>query len=144
MASESSSTATEAKRSSKIGPAAQSLLEQNGLSINDVSPSGPQGIITKGDVLEAINLASTSLEQQQQQQSSEPVKQQSKEKATDTLQQPASMEQDKDKKMQPSQEKPARQPADTSDVKIRVLLAKRLLEEGQQIPSQWLKDWARC
>lgn len=142
MASESSSTATETKSSSKIGPAAQLLLEQNGLFIDDVSPSGPQGIITKGDVLEAINLASTSSNQQQK--SSEPAKQHSKEKATDTPQQPASMEQDKDQKMQPSQEKPARQPADKSDAKIRVLLAKRLLEEGQQIPSQWLKDWARC
>ena len=44
-----------AKTSSKIGPAARMLLQENGLTMADVRPSGPQGIITKGDVLKAID-----------------------------------------------------------------------------------------
>lgn len=41
-------------RDSRIGPAARTLLEESGLSPEDVTPTGPHGIITKGDVLAAI------------------------------------------------------------------------------------------
>jgi pyruvate dehydrogenase E2 component (dihydrolipoamide acetyltransferase) len=41
-------------RSAKMGPAARMALENASLSASDVRPTGPQGIITKGDVLAAI------------------------------------------------------------------------------------------
>ncbi len=40
--------------SSRLGPAARMLLEASGLSPSDVTPTGPNNIITKGDVLAAI------------------------------------------------------------------------------------------
>ncbi|PRW60729.1 dihydrolipoamide S-acetyltransferase [Chlorella sorokiniana] len=42
------------QRDSRIGPAARTLLEEHGLSPEDVNPTGPHGIITKGDVLAAV------------------------------------------------------------------------------------------
>ncbi len=51
---ETSSSAPDVPRSSKIGPAAQLLLQGAGLSAEDVTPSGPGGIVTKGDVMQAI------------------------------------------------------------------------------------------
>jgi len=51
---ETSSSAPDVPRSSKIGPAAQLLLQGAGLSAEDVTPSGPGGIVTKGDVMRAI------------------------------------------------------------------------------------------
>lgn len=42
-------------RSSKIGPAAQLLLDGSGLAATDITPTGPGGIITKGDVLAAVS-----------------------------------------------------------------------------------------
>ena len=49
-----SSSAPDVPRSSKIGPAASLLLQGAGLTKEDVSPSGPGGIVTKGDVMRAI------------------------------------------------------------------------------------------
>ena len=40
--------------SDRMGPAARTLLAESGLSPDDVTPTGPHGIITKGDVLAAI------------------------------------------------------------------------------------------
>lgn len=40
--------------SEKMGPAAAKLLRESGLSPDAVKPSGPHDIITKGDVLAAI------------------------------------------------------------------------------------------
>ena len=37
-----------------MGPAAQALLRSSGMSLRDVTPSGPHGIVTKGDVLAAM------------------------------------------------------------------------------------------
>ncbi|KAI7843060.1 hypothetical protein COHA_003233 [Chlorella ohadii] len=55
----SAAAAAEAKpavhRDSRIGPAARTLLAESGLSPEDVTPTGPHGIITKGDVLAAID-----------------------------------------------------------------------------------------
>ncbi len=54
----SAAAAAEAKpavhRDSRIGPAARTLLAESGLSPEDVTPTGPHGIITKGDVLAAV------------------------------------------------------------------------------------------
>lgn len=43
-----SSKGSGSKPSGKMGPAARVLLEEHGLSPDDVIPSGPQDIITKG------------------------------------------------------------------------------------------------
>jgi hypothetical protein len=51
---ESTSSSPDVPRSSKIGPAASLLLQGAGMSKEDVTPSGPGGIITKGDVMKAI------------------------------------------------------------------------------------------
>eukprot|EP00891_Asterochloris_glomerata_P005961 jgi/Astpho2/5961/fgenesh1_pm.00080_%23_34_t len=49
-APEPSSEAAEAvKRNTRIGPAAKHLLLVNSLSAEDVTPTGPHGIVTKGD-----------------------------------------------------------------------------------------------
>lgn len=40
--------------SDRLGPAARTLLEEAGLTADDVTPTGPHGIITKGDVLAAV------------------------------------------------------------------------------------------
>lgn len=42
------------KRNTRIGPAAKHLLLVNSLSAEDVTPTGPHGIVTKGDVLAAL------------------------------------------------------------------------------------------
>mmetsp|Transcript_30052 Transcript_30052/g.66579 ORF Transcript_30052/g.66579 Transcript_30052/m.66579 type:complete len:621 (-) Transcript_30052:556-2418(-) len=39
---------------SRLGPAARMLLEESGLSASDIQPTGPNGIVTKGDVLAAL------------------------------------------------------------------------------------------
>lgn len=41
--------------SAKIGPAARKLLAERGLTASDVTPTGPQNIVTKGDVLAAVS-----------------------------------------------------------------------------------------
>ena len=46
--------AVAAVRSSKMGPAARMALANAKLSADQVQPTGPQGIVTKGDVLSAI------------------------------------------------------------------------------------------
>jgi pyruvate dehydrogenase E2 component (dihydrolipoamide acetyltransferase) len=38
----------------RIGPAARMLLQESGLTMQQISPTGPRGIITKGDVLAAM------------------------------------------------------------------------------------------
>ena len=43
-----------APANSRLGPAARLLMHQHGLSPSDISPTGPNGIITKGDVLKAV------------------------------------------------------------------------------------------
>ena len=42
------------ERNVRIGPAAQYLLRSSGLRAEDIRPTGPRGILTKGDVLQAI------------------------------------------------------------------------------------------
>ena len=47
-------TAATIHRNSRIGPAARAALANAGLSAEDVLPSGPNGILTKYDVIEAV------------------------------------------------------------------------------------------
>ena len=39
----------------RVGPSVAKLLRESGLSLDDITPSGPRGIITKGDVLAAMS-----------------------------------------------------------------------------------------
>ena len=39
----------------RVGPAVHKLLRESGLSLDQVTPSGPRGIVTKGDVLAAMS-----------------------------------------------------------------------------------------
>ena len=55
------------KRSDRIGPAAKKLLQESGLSVDSITPSGPRGIVTKSDVLAAISGGQNPAKQQQQQ-----------------------------------------------------------------------------
>ena len=41
-------------RSDRLGPAARMALANHGLSASDVTPTGPNGIVTKEDVLNAV------------------------------------------------------------------------------------------
>ena len=43
------------KVSSRVGPAVRKLMQEAGLSPSSMNPTGPRGIITKGDVLEALS-----------------------------------------------------------------------------------------
>ena len=40
-----------------VGPAVRPLLEQDGITATDVTASGPQGLLLKGDVLNHIKAA---------------------------------------------------------------------------------------
>ena len=42
------------KRSDRLGPAARFALNTHGLSVDDITPTGPNGIVTKGDVMAAV------------------------------------------------------------------------------------------
>lgn len=53
-ASTSQKESNENDGNQRIGPAARLLLSQHGLSQRDLGGTGPYGIITKGDVLEAL------------------------------------------------------------------------------------------
>lgn len=48
------STPHHAQANYRLGPAVRMLLSESGLSAADVAASGPNGILTKGDVLAAI------------------------------------------------------------------------------------------
>ena len=56
-----------AEANTRIGPAAKKLLQECGLSLDSITPSGPRGIVTKGDVLAAISGGQKPAKQQQQQ-----------------------------------------------------------------------------
>lgn len=55
--SEFSSIRHATKRPTMFGPAVRSLLEQYGITATDVTASGPQGLLLKGDVLNHIKAA---------------------------------------------------------------------------------------
>jgi pyruvate dehydrogenase E2 component (dihydrolipoamide acetyltransferase) len=48
--------AADTSRAGRIGPAVRFLLETHGLDITDMKGSGPRGVVTKGDVLAAVEV----------------------------------------------------------------------------------------
>lgn len=149
--------------SNRIGPAAKRLLEFHGLSPADIkSPSGPHGIITKGDVLEAV-AAGVKPGKGKGQQPSQPKQQppQQKQPPTETsepqvpaagahaqqLQQPrpssAVGEQQAGSKAEQQMTEQYHQPGcrskgprytDIPNSQIRKIIAQRLLQSKQSIP----------
>lgn len=145
-AEEAPAQAPTTQRNSRIGPAARTLLEESGIPADLVTPTGPKGIITKGDVLAAIQAgvkapaagkAAATAAPPPQQQSQQPQQQQ---------QQPAQRQQTQARA--PAQPAPpaaaaaARPPTpaagtaytDIPNSQIRKIIAQRLQESKQTIP----------
>ncbi len=57
----------------RAGPAARVLLQRAGLQSSDVNPTGPNGIVTKGDVLAAMTQTATSSKKGAQKSESPPA-----------------------------------------------------------------------
>lgn len=143
------------KASSKMGPAARILLEGAGLSADDVQPTGPGGIITKGDVLAAIEGGAepshkpaeksaaaapkvgkeTAAEQQAQEDQGRPGKAAPAPQHSEARE-GAAQGQQAGKQQQQRAGRPR-----VPDSQIRALLANQMLEKGQPIPAKWLRDW---
>ena len=151
------------KASSKIGPAATRLMEEHDLKPDDITPTGPQGIITKGDVLEALaggaNKQQPSAETQSQPKSpSQPRAVQGESQSRGSP--PSEQKEHSDRQLDASQAGPAKasqqpgegkagggkgrglQYTDTPNSQIRKIIAQRLLESKQQIPSMYVSATA--
>lgn len=150
------------KASSKIGPAAYMLMQEHDLKPEDITPTGPQGIITKGDVLEA--LASGTSKQQpsaEKQPQSKPQAQAVEGKSEESTGSPPSeQKQHSDRQLEVSKTGPSKasqqpnegkaggkkdkgpQYTDTPNSQIRKIIAQRLLESKQQIPSLYVSATA--
>lgn len=141
-------------------------MEEHGLSPEDINPTGPQGIILKGDVLEAI--ASGGQKQKltpEKQSKSEPKTQpQPQPKGVGESQSKASppkeAKEHSDRQLEASKAGPAKasQPpsggnagsrkgkgpryTDIPNSQIRKIIAQRLLESKQQIPSLYVSATA--
>lgn len=126
-----------APRNSRIGPAARTLLEQSGIPAELVTPTGPNGIVTKGDVLAAVEAgvkapaagkaaaaAAAPPQPQQQQQPKQQQQQAQRQQAPPT---PAA----------PAAAPPPPAGAAYTDIpnsQIRKIIAQRLQESKQTIP----------
>ena len=145
-------------RSSKIGPAALVHLQEAGLAASDVTPTGPGGIVTKGDVLAAIakgvkpGKAAPKKDDTSQQASAERTADKGGDQKPDAAKQAKSSAQPPpaaDTARAPrSGEAPAPQPQRSTeerkrspDSKLKGILAEKMLEQGQRIPDSWLLDW---
>lgn len=145
--------------SSKIGPAALHLLNVHKLKKSDITPTGPQGIITKGDVLAFVESGGQSSAAQsaadEPRQQPKPDAQQSQQQAVSQSQAPADQKAQSDKQLESSKSKPAKeaqQPAagqagrkgrgvrytDNPNSQMRKIIAQRLLESKQTIPSLYV------
>lgn len=151
------------KASSKIGPAAIRLMEEHGLKPENITPTGPQGIITKGDVLQA--LAGGAKEQQpsaekQPQPKSPPQPRAVAGESQSKDSPPNEQKEHSDRQLEASKAGPAKasqqpgegkaggrkgkglQYTDTPNSQIRKIIAQRLLESKQQIPSLYVSATA--
>ena len=148
------------KASSKMGPAASILMQEHGLKPEDINPTGPQGIITKGDVLEA--LASGTKQQQptaeKQPQPESPPQPRAVESQSEQSKgsPPREQKEHSDRQLEASKAGPAKasqQPSegkaggwkgkglqytDIPNSQIRKIIAQRLLESKQQIPALYV------
>lgn len=153
------SAAPRQQASSKIGPAALHLLNMHKLKPGDITPTGPQGIILKGDVLAFVESGgkpqpTTEQPKQQPQAKSQQPQQQSKSQAAAGAP-PADQKSQSDRQLESSKSKPAKEaqqsPAeqkgrkgrgvrytDVPNSQMRKIIAQRLLESKQTIPSLYV------
>ncbi|KAK9817885.1 hypothetical protein WJX72_003713 [[Myrmecia] bisecta] len=121
---------------SRIGPAAQWLLRDSGLSASDVQPTGPHGIITKGDVLAAIQGGAKPKPSTQAKEDARPSEPQAAKPQAPAASPPA------------AQAAPAPKPqpgaryTDTPNSQIRKIIAQRLLESKTKIPHAYFSATA--
>lgn len=150
------------KASSKIGPAAYLLMQEHDLKPEDITPTGPQGIITKGDVLEALATGTSKQQpsaekQPQSKPQAQAVESKSKESAGSP---PIEQKQHSDRQLEASKTGPSKasqqpdegkaggkkgkgpQYTDTPNSQIRKIIAQRLLESKQQIPALYVSATA--
>jgi pyruvate dehydrogenase E2 component (dihydrolipoamide acetyltransferase) len=141
--------------SSKIGPAARTWLAESGLSISSLAPTGPGGIVTKGDVLAAIAAGvKPSVEAQEAAPSptKAPPKQEQKPDSRErggTEAPPAPPQQQQQQQQQQRRQQQAQRPAsarrgrnadgsptytDIPNSQIRRIIAQRLTESKTTIP----------
>lgn len=154
-------------RSSKIGPAAQLLLDGSGLAATDITPTGPGGIITKGDVLAAVSIgvkpqqaaqpaaqqappqAAVQPPPEQQKAQQAPKAEVKKDVASEGGVQSGKVADQKPSAASVSVAAPQQQPFEPavqqkrggSDWKLRAILAEKMIRQGQRIPDLWLRDW---
>lgn len=154
----------------RIGPAAHWLMAQHDLKPEDISPTGPNSIITKGDVLEAIAGRG-----QDQKRPSQPKPDASTEAKAESKSQPQpkgvgesqskspppeDAKQHSDKQLEAGKTGPARASqaseggttaprkrrgpwyTDIPNSQIRKIIAQRLLESKQQIPATYVSATA--
>lgn len=134
---------------SRMGMAARKLLEEAGLAVSDITPTGPRGIVTKGDVLAAASgrsqpAAGTTKPDAQ------PVP--PRKQADSAAAQPSSKDKPAQADAQPEAPKAAPAPTgrprrgprsdtpytDIPNSQIRKIIAQRLLESKQTIPHLYL------
>ena len=163
-ASEEIPTVPKQRASSKMGPAAQRLIAENKLSKDDITPTGPQNIITKGDVLKFIASGGKSQQpfapkQPLSESTSKP--QPSAEAESRSKGKPLSEQQaHSNKQLEASKAGPAKAAqqagegkasprkgrgvryTDIPNSQIRKIIAQRLQESKQQIPSMYLSATA--
>lgn len=145
--------------SNKIGPAALHLLNVHKLKMSDITPTGPQGIILKGDVLAFVESggqtseAQPSAEQPKQEAKAEP--QQAQQQGKPQAQPPADQKAQSESQLESSKAKPAKDAqqsaagqkgrkgrgvryTDIPNSQMRKIIAQRLLESKQTIPSLYV------
>lgn len=112
----------------RVGPAVRKLLIEHGFSVNDITPTGPRNILTKGDVLQAAatgvkaGVATTTSKSAAAAAPAAAVSQPKK-------QQPSS-------KASPKESKPKY--IDIPNSQIRKIIAQRLLHSKETIPHLYL------
>ena len=142
--------------SSKIGPAALHLLNVYSLQMSDITPTGPQGIILKGDVLAVIEGGPKQPAQQQPAKQAESQTQtQQPSQAKSQLPPPADQKAQSDRQLESAKAKPAQESqqaragqkgrrgrgvryTDIPNSQMRKIIAQRLQESKQTIPSLYV------
>ena len=116
-----------------LGPAARLLLQGAGLSVEDVTPTGPHGVVTKGDVLAAIESGAKPAPKKEEAKKSDKAVAAKKEAAPPAQEAAASAA--------PSGGRARRQRGQYTDVpnsQIRKIIASRLSESKSTIPHLYL------
>ena len=146
------------KASTKMGPAAHRLMDEHDLKPEDITPTGPQGIITKGDILQHVAGGTKKQQPSAQKQPQPEAKPQPKvEGEAQSKGPPPSQQKDhSERQLEASKAGPAKasqQPGegksgsrkgrgvrytDIPNSQIRKIIAQRLLESKQQIPSMYV------